>query len=159
MISVKVIGVEQFVTRLQNLQPKVQESLRLAIGQLGIELQTYVKANKLNGQVLKNQTHTLSRSINMKVKADAFSVVASVGTNIRYAAIHEFGGQTKPHLIQAKNAAKLKFMGGGGWVFRKEVNHPGSRMPERSFLRSALKDMESQIQTGLKKAVDVAVKK
>jgi hypothetical protein len=39
----------------------------------------------------------------------------------------------------------LRFQLGGKVVFAKRVNHPGSRMPERSFLRSALYDMESEI--------------
>ncbi|WP_297572592.1 phage virion morphogenesis protein [uncultured Deefgea sp.] len=55
---------------------------------------------------------------------------AAIGTNKPYAAIHQFGGQTSPHVIRPKNKKALAF---GGKVF-KSVNHPGSKMPARPFL-------------------------
>jgi phage gpG-like protein len=74
--------------------------------------------------------------------------------DVKYAAIHEFGGQTAPHLIVPKKAQALAFMGkSGNQVFARQVNHPGSKMPERSFLRSALNDMSGEIQRGMKQAV------
>ena len=47
-----------------------------------------------------------------------------------YAAIHHFGGRTKPHVIRAKNAKALALPGGP----RRSVNHPGSNIPARPFL-------------------------
>ncbi len=55
---------------------------------------------------------------------------AVVGTNKKYAAIHQFGGQTKPHIIRPRNKKALAF---GGRVV-KSVNHPGSKIPARPFL-------------------------
>ncbi|WP_295756039.1 phage virion morphogenesis protein [Undibacterium sp.] len=55
---------------------------------------------------------------------------ASIGTNVVYAAIHQFGGQTKAHVIRPKNKKALAF---GGRVVKK-VNHPGSKIPARPFL-------------------------
>lgn len=34
---------------------------------------------------------------------------------------------TKPHTIVPKNGSFLAFQSGGGWVFTKRVNHPGTR--------------------------------
>lgn len=56
---------------------------------------------------------------------------AGAGTNVVYAGIHNFGGKTKPHKIVAKHAKALKF----GKTFRKSVNHPGSNIPKREFLK------------------------
>lgn len=56
---------------------------------------------------------------------------AVVGTNKIYAAIHQFGGKTKPHVIRPKTKRALSF---GGIVVRS-VNHPGSDIPARPFLR------------------------
>lgn len=64
---------------------------------------------------------------------------AAVGTNLVYAAIHQFGGQTRPHVIQAKNAKALHF----GGIFAKRVNHPGSKIPARPFLAITDADGES----------------
>lgn len=55
---------------------------------------------------------------------------AVVGTNVKYAAIHQFGGQTRAHLIKPRNKKALAF---GGKVM-KQVNHPGSNIPARPFL-------------------------
>lgn len=70
------------------------------------------------------------------VQSDASS--ATVGTNIKYAAIHQFGGQTRPHVILPRNKRALAF---GGRVVKK-VNHPGSRIPARPFLALAHEDEE-----------------
>lgn len=64
----------------------------------------------------------------LTVHADATSAV--VGTNVKYAAIHQFGGQTAPHVIKPRYKKALAFNG----LVVKQVNHPGSRIPARPFL-------------------------
>lgn len=56
---------------------------------------------------------------------------AVVGTAKPYAAAHQFGAVTKPHVIRARNGKALKIPGVG---FRRSVNHPGSTIPTRPFL-------------------------
>jgi hypothetical protein len=57
----------------------------------------------------------------------------------------------QPHIIEPKKASVLAFAGGdGGMVFARRVNHPGSKMPERSFMRSSLRDMSTEISLGMK---------
>lgn len=63
-----------------------------------------------------------------------------VGTNRVYAAIHQFGGKTKPHKIVAKRGKSLAFglnpkakKEGDPWMVRS-VNHPGSDIPARPYL-------------------------
>ena len=53
----------------------------------------------------------------------------TIGTDRKYAAIHQLGGKTRPHVIRAKKAKALKTPFG----FRKSVNHPGSNIPARPF--------------------------
>lgn len=54
----------------------------------------------------------------------------TIGTNVVYAAIHQLGGTTRPHVILPKNKLALAF---NGRVVKK-VNHPGSKIPARPFL-------------------------
>ena len=54
----------------------------------------------------------------------------SIGTDIEYAAIHQFGGRTAAHIIRPRNKKALKTPYG---IFKK-VNHPGSVIPARPFL-------------------------
>mgnify|MGYP000905531104 CR=1 FL=1 len=55
----------------------------------------------------------------------------SVVNDRRYAWIHQFGGQTKPHVITARHKKALAWNGGGPV---KRVNHPGSKIPARPML-------------------------
>jgi phage virion morphogenesis protein len=55
---------------------------------------------------------------------------AVAGTNVEYAAAHQFGAKTKPTEIRPRNKKALAF---GGRVGAK-VNHPGSTIPARPFL-------------------------
>jgi phage gpG-like protein len=132
----------------------------LSMSRLVMKLTRKVKEEKLSGQVLKNKTGRLRRSIHPEVGQTSRSLVGTVGTNVVYAGIHEYGGQTRPHVIEAKRAAFLAFMGkDGNMVFRRKVNHPGSRLPERSFLRSALKEMTPEIVREFENAITRVVRR
>lgn len=84
---------------------------------------------------------------------------AAIGTNVVYAAIHQFGGQTRPHVILPKNKQALAF---NGRVVKK-VNHPGSKIPARPFLPidhnghlqpEAVSGIESAVQEYLQSVFD-----
>lgn len=64
--------------------------------------------------------------------------MAVVGTNVVYAAIQNFGGQTRPHEIRPRYKKALRFNG----RFAKKVNHPGSDIPARPFLTLTTEDYE-----------------
>ena len=56
---------------------------------------------------------------------------AVVGTNVIYARIQNEGGKTRPHIIRPRNKKALYFNG----HYAKKVNHPGSDIPARPFLK------------------------
>jgi phage gpG-like protein len=80
--------------------------------------------------------HALKRSIIFQGFADG-SVI--LGSNLVYAGIHQWGGQTKAHEIKPRNKKALAFNGG---VYAK-VKHPGSKIPARPFL-GVPRDFERQ---------------
>jgi phage gpG-like protein len=86
----------------------------------------FLKRNTKPGYSILQDSGRLAASITSAFDASS----ATVGTNVLYAAIQHFGGKTKAHIIRAKNAKALAF----GGVFRKSVNHPGSKIPARPFL-------------------------
>ena len=61
-----------------------------------------------------------------------------IGSNRVYAAIHQFGGQTKAHTIRPKNKKALAWPGAAHPV--KSVRHPGSKIPARPFLGMSERD-------------------
>lgn len=88
------------------------------------------------GKILQ-RTGQLAASI--ETRSDSTS--ATVGTNLVYAGIHQFGGKTRAHTITARKGKALAF----GGIFRRSVRHPGSHIPARPFLALDRSD-ERQIQ-------------
>lgn len=161
LLSITVMGDKALIARLEKMPHAVQAALAIKVRQLALRLEAYVKTRKLNGQVLNRISGRLARSIANKVTVTVNSVIAKVFSSgdVKYAGIHEFGGKTAPHIIEPKKASVLAFAVGGGTVFARRVNHPGSTMPERSFLRSSLRDLSTEISTGMKTAVVQAAQK
>jgi phage gpG-like protein len=154
MIRVEMRGDAEIIARLNAFPTSLRAILRRRVWALTLKLQARVQG-KLSGKVLNVVTGALRRSIQSDVKETSGAVrgrVFSTG-DVKYAAIHEFGGRTKAHIILPKKALALRFAMGGAptgplgphMVFAKAVNHPGSRMPERSFMRSSLADMREEI--------------
>jgi phage gpG-like protein len=154
VITIEIVGDREFAARLDAMPGRMREGLVRAVTRLGLELQRKVQAEKLTGQVLKVRTGSLRSSINTEISQSADQVAASVGTNIRYARVHEYGVD-HPWVIAAKDRA-LRFELGGRVIFRRSVRHPP--LPERSFLRSALREMQPAIEAGLKNAVAQAIR-
>ena len=135
----------------------VAAALRTKTDELQQKLLAKVEAN-LSGGVLQERSGALKASIRADVTADATSIVASVSSEgVLYAAIQEYGGTTAPHLIEPVKARALAFAGAGGTVFARRVRHPGSRIPARAYLGSALDALHDEIASGLKDAVLAAL--
>lgn len=77
------------------------------------------------GRGFQTRTGVLEQSINWR---PAGAGAAEVYANAEYAPFVEFG--TQPHVIEPKpgrKALKIPIGGGGGYILRRSVNHPGSR--------------------------------
>lgn len=163
-LTVSVRG-EALLARLAGTSDRLQSNIRTAVQRLSIVVQTGVKEGKLTGQVLHARTGTLRRSINRVVTEDASGVYATVGTNVVYAAPHEYGFDgivnVRAHTRRAQAQMALKgkkrpSKSAGTINVREFTRH--MVMPERSFLRSELKDRESEIRETLRQATLQAVR-
>ena len=76
---------------------------------------------------------------------------AVIGSDRKYAAIHQLGGKTAAHKIRPKRKKALAF---GGGVY-KSVNHPGSKIPARPFFPW----LRGRPTRGLVKRIERAVKR
>jgi phage gpG-like protein len=140
--------------RLDAMPDQVHDALLEKIGALSQVLQDSVSDN-LSGAVLRIKTGRLLASIASNVDDAGEVVTAAVGSygDVAYAAIQEFGGKTGAHDILPDKAKALAFLMQGKRVFARIVHHPGSVIPERSYLRSALADMQDDIVDELTQAV------
>jgi phage gpG-like protein len=145
--------VEVKLPNFGRLTEATRSNMRGAVVTLTRRLAELVRRN-LSGTVLNVRSGRLRGSIRsemIETKDEIGGRVYSEG--VPYARIHEFGGQTSPHVIMARNSKSLAFVWGSrGLVFFKSVNHPGSRIPERSYMRSALEEMRSEIIETYRKA-------
>lgn len=88
------------------------------------------RARREGGQTL-TRTGRLRGSLTHSADDDS----VEWGTNVEYAAIHQFGGRTPARVIRPRYARALRFRGPGGRiVFARSVRHPGSLIPARPFL-------------------------
>lgn len=144
---------------LREYAKRIEREAKTSVGRLTLRLLTKVKQDKLSGQVLNVRSGRLRRSINQRVVVSAGRVEGTVGTNVEYAAGHEYGfkGQVsvKAHMRMIKQAF-------GKSITPRLVQvraHPREMdLPERSFLRSALRDMQPEIMAELQASVGRAAR-
>lgn len=126
-----------------------QKQLKYQIFRALTIVEAEILANIRSKSGLKVRSGSLLNSIGASKKITEDSkgnIVGEIGPQgIPYAAIHEFGGVTRPHKIEPRNADVLAFQIGKENVFAKFVNHPGSKIPARPYLRPALAAKEDEI--------------
>lgn len=155
MLKVTLVGDRELVAKLDKMPNEIRKSLKTAVTKLALGLQRHIVADKLSGQVLNVKTGALRRSIFSKVEDRSDAVIGKVASSgdVKYAAIHEFGGVIPPHDVVPVRAEALHFFVGGHEVFAKRVHIPQVQMPQRSFMRTGLADMKDEITATLSEAV------
>lgn len=155
MLEIKLIGDQQLMLKLQRMPERVRFELKKAVTGLSFDLMRLVK-RKLTNQVLNVRSGKLRDSIFQRVVEDRAGIhghVASDGT-VKYAGVHEWGGTINIPEIRPVSASALHFITkGGAEVFAKYARAHTVTMPERSYLRSSLRDMKDQIKRELTDAV------
>jgi phage gpG-like protein len=161
MIRVEVQNIDAVRVNLDSVPAAVMAALHTKIKSLTINLANYVQTQKLQGQVLMHKSGALERSIQSNTEASGSLVTGKVFSagDVKYAAIHEYGGVIPAHDIVARNASALAFVINGKTVFAKSVHIPEIVMPERSFLRSSLTENKEHIIEGIGSAAVDAAKK
>lgn len=137
--------------KLNSLAPKAENGLKRGLilsGKL-VAQRAANKAPRLTGRLKRS----ISESAPYAVGPGAWGV--NVGTNVEYAAIQEFGGKTKPHVIRARLKSALAFdwpnapaglkPGKDGKYYFRLVNHPGSVIRAQPYLRPALRESRRDI--------------
>lgn len=158
-LDVRFIGDQNVVANLKGMGPKVVAAGTRSITRSTLKVLARAKV-KVSGEVLKNRTGTLRRAINSRVVSTGSGVVGTVGIKLRYAAAHEFGCQktvSVPAHLRMMNVAW-----GRPVANPHKINVSAHKMkmnlPERSFLRSSLKDLRSDIVADLRDSVAKAVR-
>lgn len=97
IITSTVTGDDRVQARLLAMPGAVRSKLQEAILRSVIDLESYVRKEKLSGQLLKRRTGTLAASIQHKMVVTPDDITGIVGSRVnesaplKYAAIHEYG--------------------------------------------------------------------
>lgn len=143
MTSIKVNNEKQLNELINNAADKIENNTQL-MKILANTMQYAVDQNFQSGgrpkwaglKYRQGQPLINAGELRSSIRPDYGKNFALVGTNVPYAAIHQFGGKTKPHTIRPVLKKALAFNGG---VF-KAVHHPGSKIPARPFLKLTEQD-------------------
>lgn len=164
MIKAEIIGAASVISKLKRLSPRVELALIREVGRLSTQLERRVK-QKLSGEVLHVRTGRLRRSIHQEVSSSDTEVTGIVGTDVEYAAAHEYGfSGTETVRAHIRNLTKTRTLSLTGKLLKHPVKiSTGSTMvraftrhantPKSSFLLSALREMRPEILEGLRAAV------
>ncbi|KZC23541.1 hypothetical protein RHOFW104T7_13140 [Rhodanobacter thiooxydans] len=159
MIGMQITGGAEVIERLGAMPAKIRAAAKSSLGIWATELAGYIKAEKLSGQVLNRRSGALSRSVYPAKSETSTSVSggARAGLDVPYAKIHEYGGLIPAHQVVAINAKALCFSVAGVIRFAKSVQIPDVQMPERSYMRSSLKEQAPEGIAQLRAAVKEAI--
>lgn len=139
-VKVEIINMTEFEAALSKLSDAVrQNALREAIDAGGFELEAEIKT-QIDKQGLRD-TGNLINSVQKKpAKVSDTHAEVEVGTNVIYAAVHEWGG-----VIKARAAKALRFKTkDGNWVTTKSVT-----IPARPYMRPAIDLGKERIQQAI----------
>ena len=129
---------------------RIRAALVAKAGVLAAKLQAKI-GQMLSGEVLQMKSGALAGSIGVTIEETSGGVAVRLATSadVKYVAIHEFGGVIPPHQIVPDKAKALAFLVGGKQAFAARVNLPAIAMPERSYMRTSLAEMADDIRDEL----------
>ncbi|MGD9613834.1 MAG: HK97 gp10 family phage protein [Alphaproteobacteria bacterium] len=153
MIEVTVTGDKEIIARLDRMPDSIRESMAKEMQRWGFRLQRNVQKDKLSGQVLKVRTGVLRSSINLKVDDAPDRITATVGTKVAYARVHEFGFRGKQSVRAHLRKVTRLFGKPVTATLNIKAHTRNVKFPERSFLRSALKELEPDFKKGMKESL------
>lgn len=161
-LTLTLVGDVETVGKLREFGPGLLSALSDRMGVILIGLQGYIVSRKLHGQVLKQRTGQLANSIQASpVTALAMAVFGRVFSagDVKYAAIHEFGGVIEhpggtayipgQGLAMFVSNARAAEIGADGWSLPRTRPHP-IPIPERSYMRSSLRENQGRITNQLR---------
>jgi len=189
VIEFKFEGGDRLIKALRNKGSAISRNLYPTMQTITQRLRADIVSKKLSGNPLKRRTGRLAQSITSLVTRTEKDIIGRVGTNVKYARLHEYGGEIKPKrakwltipLAAAKTPAGVargrardfentffKFSSAGNLIlFQRRGDNiiplfllkKSVTIPKRSYMGSTLKENLNSITKMIKKAVKDGLKK
>lgn len=158
--SIDITGSEALAAKFTVAGSSIQQEVSQSIKELTYELQEYIQANKVSGQVLNVKTGALRSHIYTRIDESSGITTGTVfiSTNqVPYAGEHEYGGTIRhpggtAYLISSAGSRFIPNADPLADSLPRTSAHD-IPMPERSYMRSGLKDFKDRILEALRAAV------
>jgi len=147
------LEAQEVLRSLQTMPERLSIAMAAAMNDENQYIVGSIQENKLSesgSTTLAVRSNRLRKSVRAtKPVINGTSISSSIGTNVKYAAVHEFG--TGPFTIRPKNKKALRFSVGGAFHFAKQVRHPG--FPARRMFGSAIEEREAEYNKAMSAAI------
>lgn len=154
MIKIQAVALDNVIANFRDYPAKLKTRIVETMRQLGVEYVNYVRKNKLSGNPINSRTGALSNSIYATVvETGDIATITAGSRGVRYAGIQEYGGTVHIPAIRPVSARVLHWTSGGGNVFAMYARAHDVRIPERSYLRSSLREMQPVMISRLRAAI------
>ncbi len=144
----------------KKISKSVREEIIAAIKLNAVKLTNNIKSGKLTGQVLKVRTGRLRNSIHKIDYESNDNFKSVVRTNVKYAAVHEYGFSGAVSVKSHMRTIKQAF---GKSISPKTITvnayTRNANYPQRSFMRTALAEIRNDVLNDVNKAIGRAIKK
>jgi hypothetical protein len=167
MLDVKILGLTKLQASFDQITPVLQDQLRVFMARFGLMVRDRVRQNIL--ERFKVVTGEFPSAVQVEQTETVQQVQSRIFIDtLPWAAIQERGGKTPPHTIEVRAANALAWLSpshlglSGGpkssaYAFAMKVNHPGSNIPERTYMRLALVQMRQPFEGGIRELVDRSI--
>jgi phage gpG-like protein len=154
VITARLVGDDLVLDWLRGASDTIASGIAQAITQLGIELQRHIQDDELSGQMLAVRSGSLKSSIDLQIDQGSEGISATVYSDSKYAAAHEYGFAGT---VDVKASLRRITEAFGRPISEKTINvrayQRRMELPERSFMRSALEDMDPAIRDEVEAAL------
>ena len=164
ILRAEVVGVPEAVDGITDGFARMQIACYRQMEVEMSELRNYTVHTHMNGPTgattVRHLSGHLADALTSEVENSGNQVDGVVGIpkgGPPYARILELGGTTRAHLIRPREGKMLAFQADGRMIFRKQVNHPGSKFPARPYLRTSFEEQIGQIKDNLSAAMKEAL--
>lgn len=155
IITANIVGSDKVTSGLESRKSSAMGAIERAVKSSALSLVAYIKKEKLSGQVLNVKTGTLRRSITARFETAGNEIRAYVGTNLKYARIHEYGFKGQ---VPVKAHQRMMNVAWGRRVKEPrmiDVRAHAMKMnvPARPFMAPSLAENREKISSDIRRAL------
>lgn len=164
MFSVEYTGLTQLKVRVGSIGNRVVDALeaetRRQMGLMADVVRANIVASFHNPERMKAAVGSRTQRAGAVITGEVDASGALTGQVLPFMSIQETGGTTRPHVIAARAARALSFFWEreGVMFLGQRVNHPGSKITGRHFVKNAFDARREETITAFRTVLGVTVR-